>query len=208
MKIIRIILYLALFAYPFELITQTIQSVYDELLAKYGKMESVSLDFSMREKTGFKGSLKAKSGNKFILRLPYRTVYCNGKTVWNYSPKDKKVIISDYDAENEQSISLERFFFRFIKDFEPVSLAKENNSKAGISHVLSMKPKTTASIDETIEEIKIWLDIKKYTIRAFQVVTAGDIITWDVINLKINGKIANSEFEFKAPDGVEVIDMR
>ena len=78
---------------------------------------SINIDFIFKtEKNGkfideIKGITLIK-GDKYMLRTPQQTIFCDGVNVWNYLPEQKEVTISLYDKDDDSQM------------FNPMSLIK------------------------------------------------------------------------------------
>ena len=178
------------------------QDVYLKLLDIYGKVESVSLDFKLVGRD-FSGNLIAKKGNKYKMKIDDRLIICNGKTIWNYSKKDNKVVIGDFQKDNE-NISLEDIFFSFIENFKPISLLSLDDSN---SYSIKLKSKDSINYMSDISEVNLKIT-KKYIIKSIQIIENNETLTWQINKLKCTNHIDDNEFEFTLPKKCTVIDLR
>lgn len=178
------------------------QKVYQKLLDIYGNVESVSLNFNLVG-NNFSGNLIAKKGNKYKMNLGDRIIICNGKTIWNYSKKDNKVVIGNFQKDNE-NISLEDIFFSFIENFEPISLIplKEDNS-----YLIKLKSKDSSNYMSNISEVNLKIT-NKYVIKSIQIIENGETLTWKIMDLNYTPKFNEKVFEFTLPQKCTVIDLR
>ena len=122
--------FLILFLLTYSLSAQTKDEVFSKIVKKYKNIGSISFSFQNEEITGFAGILKAKKNNKYIIEANDRIIKCNGKTLWNYSISEKKVIISDFEENYVEENSIETIFFNFLNDYEPNDLKSEQSSKS------------------------------------------------------------------------------
>ena len=176
-------------------------SVYNSLSSKMKNIGSISLVFSIRENPGFRGTLKAKKGNKFIVGTPSNTIICNGKNVWNYNEAEKKVVISSYD-DNSKSASVENFFFSFFKNYKPESLQNEKNT-----YILTLKP-APGNSDAQYKQVRLWAASGNLSIQKLEFDDGQRKQTWLLKQVKLNPDLPNKLFEFTPGKGVEVIDTR
>lgn len=186
---------------------ETSQSVFNELVKKFSAAASVSFEFSLDGNSSFRGSLKSKPGNKYIITTAERKIVSNGKTIWNYSIKDNKVILSDQEVGSIGSISVENVFYSFSSAFKPVSLKRENDSKLGTSLVLHLRSDKAVS-QLNIETMQLVLDAKTKQIKAVRLDGTDGKQTWAIKKVNTTNKIADSAFEFTPPKNCEVIDLR
>lgn len=177
--------------------------LYKSIIEKYGSLKSISFSFKSAKVPSISGSIKAKKGNKYILNSFDRLITCDGKTIWNYSPKDKNVIITEYTDDMTNS-SLEKLFFGTLTNMSPIELKEENSSKNGSSYVLKLAPKSNSNI----KAITLWINKDKNDIKAIQIKTNESETKWILTNVKINSELSDKSFKFVVPKGAEVIDMR
>jgi len=184
------------------------ESIYKDLKSTYAGMESISFNYSFSDNPNIHGSIKAKKGNKYIISMGDREIYCNGETIRNVTKNDNKAIISSYEEDDEDALSIENIFFYFLDKYKPSKLAKQNTSK-GISHyVLSLIPKNSDSEYQGIKAITLWLDYNDLAIEKVKLDSDSGVNEFNISNIKRNKKIKNSEFDFNVPKDMEVIDFR
>jgi hypothetical protein len=85
--------------------------------------------------------LKAKKGNKYIISMADRDIYCNGETIWNVSKYDKKAIISSYEEDDEDALSIENIFFYFLINTKHQSLRKKIHQKGAATMFYRLYPR-------------------------------------------------------------------
>jgi outer membrane lipoprotein carrier protein len=183
-------------------------SFFQKLSNKYKDMTSVSLNFSLSENSYFKGTITSKKNNNYIITTQGRTIVCNGKIVWNYTEAEKKVVISSYEGTTEDALSIESFFFSFLKDYRPITLSKETNSSNGSTIILTLEPKDNSNKIQGVNQIKIWANSSSLSIKKVQIITSSETQTWNISNLKINPNLTAKSFDFSPPKDTEIIDLR
>ncbi len=183
------------------------EEIHRDLLKKYDKLSSIELNFAMKGNSDFQGTVKAKKGNKYFLRMPIMTVICNGKQVWNYNEKDKKVIVSTFDKNAVGSFSIDKFFFSFLNDFTPDKLVREQTSGKTSIYVISFLPKDKSKTNQ-LRSFKVWLSKNQNDITTIEFDNNGNVQRFDVSRIKVNAKFNDKIFDFVAPKGVEVIDLK
>lgn len=148
------------------------------------------------------GKFSYKKNDKFIVELNNQIIVSDGKTVWNYDKKFKRVVISNFE-DDPTSFSLEKFIFSYpplckaqiIKD-EPV----QNNEV-----ILQLVPKDG---DLQFKEVKIWKN-NENLISKMQLVDIGDMkYSFSFSDLKVNQDLPDSKFIFNPPKGIQIIDLR
>lgn len=186
---------------------QSKESLYKNLEKKYGNIKSISFDYSMKEFPENKGSMKAKEGNKYIIKLTKRQIYSNGKTIWNVTHQDKKVVISELEVSDSKTITYENFFFDFFDLYKPKSLTKENSSKGQQKYILTLVPEPYDK-DGTLDIIKVGVDIKSLGINYLQFINGKETQTFEIKNISINPKLSDKVFEYVPEKDYDVIDLR
>ncbi len=187
---------------PLQLLTLDKDKVFESLKGKFLKIESVAVEFfSANHK---KGSLVAKKGGRFRLYIGSRIIVSDGRELWNYSAKEKKVVVQKVETLSSKNLSLDNVLLNFSKDYEPVSLTRENSSENGTRNCLQLKCKSEPS-----HIVRVYLDDNN-EIQEIAFAFDGKLNEESFIikSLRINPKISNSQFNFKIPKGVEIIDLR
>jgi len=180
-------------------------SVYKELVSIYKHVVQVSFNFKLVEEN-FIGSLTAKKGNKYKMVVGERIIICNSKNIWNYSPKDNKVVISNAEESGEQ-VSIEAVFFSFLENFEPSKITESILSKNQIAYILTLKPRKNFKSLHQISSVDIWVDSGTYDILKFHI-TEPQSMTWLISKLRLRKHAEDSLFEFEPNKECTVIDLR
>lgn len=190
---------IGLFLFSIIVASASSYKIYDEFILKYKNIENIYIEF-ISESLNKKGSIKAKKGNKFIIKFSDRILISDGENIWNYSPFEKQVIISPFqDFENE--FSLESFFFNNINDLKPISISEKNSTAYGKYTLVELKDSLkTKSVDlEFLSNNKL-----------SRLIYNDEFISesWQII--KIDPKVMYDDdiFHFSPPDSIEVIDLR
>jgi len=196
-KIIFPIILLLIVSYLFA--EYDVNSLFDTLKQKYSNINTVSATiYNKADKV--KAKMIAEKGNKYYIRTSDITLVSNGKTIWNYSKRNNKVVISSVDSYDVKQ-SLDYIFFSFMTDFDPVSLNKKG--KAYLMELVFNK-----KINTTIDKLFLKVNKKNLNIETIQIQSGYTVQTWEIKNLKLNPKINANTFKFKIPNYAEVIDLR
>lgn len=191
-KLISLILLLIFFQVSFAMDKNTI---FETLKSKFKDIDGIYLEVrSLR--SGLEGKIKAEKGNKYKIFFGDRQIISNGKTIWNYSLKDKQVLISNFAKLN--SAGIETIFFNMIENSEPISLKKVSASSRSSFYELILSNK------KTNEKIILEID-NDNQIKFVNLVEMNE--KWEIVQLDIQ-KESNTNFDFEAPEGVEIIDLR
>ncbi len=168
----------------------------------------VTTEFStVVDKLAMMGVVKVKRGNKFILMLPKRTIYCNGSTVWNYSPETKSVIVGKYDGSQRQ-LNFEIMFFTVLEKYIPAGLTRKLQSGGQRYDVLKLLPASPDNLTENITAVEVYCKPNTDVILKIAVRFGGQTTVYSLKNLKFTSAIKDAEFDFNPPKDVEMVDMR
>ncbi len=182
--------------------------IHAKLVKTIAASQGFSAEFSVASGNGtISGTVKAKRGNKFVMNFWERKVTCNGKTVWNYTPAKKSVVIGKYDASQQQT-NLESLFFTLLERYAPIGFSRKIQSNGGKFDVLKLQPANSNAPIDDISAIEIYLKPNTETIQKIGVKLGGQTIYYTLSHLKFLSSISDSEFEFSTPKGVETVDMR
>ncbi|MFN3781124.1 MAG: LolA family protein [Candidatus Kapaibacteriota bacterium] len=187
-----------------ELLSLDKDKVFENLKAKYSSANSLKISFSLRN-SSLQGTLAIQQPNLFRLvlnydNLPEKIIVCDGKTLWNYSPRNNNVIISN--ILEEDSPSLQNFFTTILTNYTAHSLAKEINSALGSSLLLTLK-----SAEAPSQLVRIYLD-NKFSIKAIDLDNDDSTSFYIIKKIHFNPKFPKNYFHFLPPKGTEVFDYR
>lgn len=188
------------FAADSQALTEARQAL-EKITAKHRQAKSVSLVFQSRS-MGADGELSPATGGTLLsadsgkFRLEYEggAIVSNGKTLWQYSRDAHQVVIADADGAGSTGEALLRFL-----QAKPLRASRQNGSLRVI-----LDP---ASVGEGLDSLILMLDGGK--VREVDTQDpAGNRIFYTVKSLQYGEAPGRKAFEFKAPKGVETVDMR
>jgi outer membrane lipoprotein-sorting protein len=183
----------------------TKEQVFFELVNIYKHVRQVSFHFNLIEEN-FSGSLTAKKGNKYKMVIGDRLVISDGKTIWNFSPKENKVVISNFEEIKDQ-VSLENLFFSFLENFEPANIKESNEHSENGIYILSLHAKEKFKSFHHINSVELWVDRGTYDILRF-IITNPQKMTWQISKLRLRKKAKDNLFKFIPNDDCTIIDLR
>lgn len=180
---------------------------------KISKITSLSADFTDIKNKLNSGSIKAKKGNKYRITSKDRVIVCDGKKIWNYAVKEKKVIVSTFD-EARSGLSIETIFFDFLKNAEIGSFAKENannyrnanNNGKNSLYSVAIKLSNAEKKKHKIDNLKLLID-EKMQVKFLLFSYKGDKQEIKINKLSLNPKLKDKDFILKVPQNVEQIDI-
>ena len=193
--------------------TQSAETVARELQQKYDRVRDFSADFVhtyrggvLRQTATEKGRLIVKKPGKMRWEYlsPDRKLFVSdGRKLYSYIPQDKQVIVSavpDDDHATTPALFLAGKG-NLQRDFT-VSYEKVDGVPAGTT-VLKLSPRRA---EPEYDWLVLAVDPKTLQIRALVTVDAqGGRSTFTFTNLKENLGLADKEFAFSIPRGVDVI---
>lgn len=182
------------------------ESVFQSIQRRYSEASSLQVTFAQKDNPAVTGKLTVKRNNKFFIELDDRLVFCNGTTMWNYTPDKRKVIISSY-VDGNDAISPQKLFMSFPRHYIP-SLVRESRSSGEDYIVLVLKPKNPQSIVGGLEKITMKLSPKTLEIAELEIFDGSNVRGWIISGLKTDISVPDSMFEFTPTDDIRVIDLR
>jgi outer membrane lipoprotein carrier protein len=223
------------FAFPLTLSAAStpasLKEVVSALEKGYAGLQDVQADFSQkttiaavnREQRGsgemlLKRPASATAMFRFNYSTPKQQIISNGKQVWFYTPENKQVLVNSVAAMfaggNSIAMSYLTGLGHVSRDFE-VTFASAPQDKNG-NYQLEMTPKKASPVlarlqltvsSEAVEQMQASGEVKN----VFPVVSSivhdagGNRTRIDFSRARVNKGLADEKFNFKIPEGVEVI---
>jgi outer membrane lipoprotein carrier protein len=195
---------------------QSAEALARELQQKYDTVRDFSADFVhtyrggvLRQTATERGKLIVKKPGKmrWEYREPERKLFVSdGRKLYSYVPEDRQVLVSDVPAD-DQATTPALFLAgkgNLERDFS-VAYAQAEDAPAG-TIVLKLSPRKT---EPEYEWLMLAVDRATLQIRMLITVDAQrGRSTFSLTNLKENIGVADKEFAFSIPRGVEVITDR
>src|SRR5579872_3093447 len=149
------------------------------------------------------GTITFKGKDKFRLELDDKTIVCNGKVIWIYTPSQNRVTI---DAYHQKSNSLTpEFFIAKVPDNAHARILDQGSDK--YTRMLLEPP--TEDAWGFIKSLTIDVEEGNATIHKVEIASqdsAPRVIT--IQSLKLGTKPPESTFEFTPPKDATVVDLR
>lgn len=234
MKIVAAhLVFLICSALPFLAYPQgaSLKDVVAALEKGYLGIQDVQADFS--QKTTISGMNREQKGNgevllkrpasatamfRFNYAKPKQQIVSNGKHVWFYTPESRQVMVSSVEAMfkggNSMALSYLTGLGNVSRDFK-VSLAKDPQDKKG-NYILDLTPKTPSPVLARLQLTVAAEAVESYLASGsvkdvFPVISSvvydagGNQTRIEYSRVRVNNGLDNSKFNFKIPEGVEVI---
>ena len=150
----------------------------------------------------YEGKLLLKGADAFRLEIPGGTYVSDGKTFWEYHPRNRQAIRKDA-ADRAGTPAPGEVLLRFL-DSDPISEAMvREDGKEWIA--LSLDPSRAM---KNLDSLAVLLDKSTYALhRVSSRDVSGNEAVYTVSSIKRNAGVKDREFAFKPPKGVEVVDM-
>ncbi len=188
---------------------QNASDIVAKVKTRLDKIESLSCSFD-REHTWkaadrtmrLTGTIKLKDPNKLRVEYPAQTIVVDGKSVWTYTPKNKQVVISSAKDSDAEYPSPQTIFRRYSGRTATVTGHEAVDGRP--TDVVRLAAPSANEADVTV-----WVDrALNFPVKTVEKYPNGDCTTSTLTDVAINGKIPDSVFTFKTPQGVNVVDMR
>lgn len=215
MKNYAFTLAIALFGMVINTQAQTSKEVLDKLSAKAKTYKTITSDFTStlnNQKAGVNqttnGSVKIK-GSKYYVNLGDYQIWCDGKTVWNYSKADNSVTIDDLADVKDGGFDPSEMFTIWEKNFKH-EMKNANATVDGASvYQIALNPNDPKN--KSYHTILLNIDKTKMEVSKVEVKTRENAtISYKIKNFKTNTEVPDTDFTFsksKFP-GVEEVDNR
>lgn len=175
------------------------KAILDQVSAKFKSYQSVTAGFvySISNKAGkvlsSKKGTAAMKGQKYNINFGGNKIISDGRTVWNYDPSAKEVIVNDAN-KSESTITPQKLFSDFYnKDFNYV-LDKDFTIAGKPAHKVILTP---TDKKKAFERVYIGIDKATKNIATILVVEkSGNRYSYNVSNFKPNASVSDDQFAF------------
>lgn len=177
---------------------------------KYRSIKDLSMNFTKTLKSEIfetaketKGKMYLKNPDKFRIETKGESIVTDGKFLWTYSEQNEQVIKSRLDR-SKNIFKPNQYLSNFRKEYKAKLTGEEKIDKTKC-YKLVLTPKKE---DSFITKMIIWIDKKSLLTKKLEYKDSNDNqITLAFDKIKINKGIKDSKFVFKAPEGVEELDL-
>jgi outer membrane lipoprotein carrier protein len=166
-----------------------------------GFVQTINSNNGIKPNT-LKGTFYYKRKNKFVVELNNQTITSDGKVIWNYDVRFKRVVINNIEND-PTSFSLEKFIFDYPQHCN-VKVVKNGPLQKGEKQI-ELDPNDQSM---QFKWAKIWVQ-PDGLIAKMEVQDRGDIkYILEFSDLKLNQNLADQKFTFYPPKGTKIIDLR
>ena len=180
---------------------QSAENVLKSLQNKFDSISDLTVNFNQKSagKSLLSGTMFFKKENKIRLEIDNQLIISDGESIWNYSKKQNKVVISNYEEEGAGLLSINYIVYKYPSECD-LELSSEGNND-----ILILKPKTKKN---NMGVVKLYIS-KDFTINKAELSRNTSGMSEIVFsNYKLNQKLSESKFLFKEPEGTSVVDLR
>jgi len=165
----------------------------------------LSIYWSVREKEEKRsGELLIAPGNKFKVTLGKEAFISDSKTFWQYSEKNAQVVVRKFSDIDPSTIP-SKFLLSFLSN-HAFAEKQRNGSTVELSWGGTGKE---GGVDGDYTAITAVVDEKNGVIKTLKLTDKNDNIhTYTFKKTTFDKPPKDDTFQFKAPKGVEVVDMR
>lgn len=186
-------------------------AIIQKVQKKYESIQDASVTFTrhiqfgaMKAEQEFKGTMLMKRGDKYRIELEDQTIVTDGKSVWSFNTVNRQLLIDKY-KDDPNGLSPDKVLVNIPEQYSAALLGTEKigEHEASILKLIPRSQKTST------QWMKVWVDRDDWLMRRIQVFDVSEnLTTYDVTTFRINPGVADSLFQFSAPPGVDVIDLR
>lgn len=189
----------------------TVKEITERMQRRYDMVDDARAEFTQTIKLGyanveqsFKGSLVFRKPNRYRLESEHQTVVTDGVTVWAYAPANRQVIVDRY-KEQRNSVSPEEFLLSLPTSYYATVVGRETVS-GDRAVVLKLLPKDDRSF---IRSVRLWVVESSAEVRQIQIMDQNETETvYGITSIRLNTNVPDATFQFSAPTGTEVVDLR
>ncbi len=190
-----------------------VKKIIHQIQKKYQKVTTLEIQFKQKtiyqltnmESEVFGTLILDRKNDRYRLETEDQLIIDDGKTFWRYNKLENQVLI-DYAKKSDEDVLLSDFLFDIQKKYyaELVSEEKTNKQK---QFVIKLTPKNAE--ESYFKAIKVWVIDKTWEIKRVVYIDINDNQTeFEITNLKVNVSIPETAFNFKPPQGVDIVDLR
>jgi len=183
-----------------------VQKRYEGVRDLRASFEQTSFSVALGTETTSKGAVTVERPGK--MRWEYaapdgRVIVLDKVAIKIWNPDEKQLQIAPLSAGNVSPTALGFLLGQAVlrDTFDAQLIAAPERAERG----LRLQPKS----DGGFESLELWVDPKSYELRESVVLDLfGNRTRLRLSDMRENSGVKASEFEFEAPDGAEVVDLR
>jgi len=180
----------------------------DRLEQKYNGGQALKAQFT--QTTSRNGQMNTLSGtltlqgDRYRVKTDRQTLVTDGETTWVYTPARDQVLVNDY-VEDETAFSPSRFFDGYRERYRATGVRTARRNGA-THHVLTLKPREQGAF---FQDVTLWMRASDAVVTRLKVKDANSsTMTFTLRDVAFDAETTAGTFQFDAPQGVEVVDLR
>lgn len=176
-------------------------SLLRELQNKYNSISDLSVNYSqtINDKTVLSGKIFFKKENKYRVENKNQILGSDGQSAWNYNPKQKKFILSNYDNTANSIYSINYLVYQLPSE---CTLSARSS---GQQRILELTPRTS---NLQYSKIELWINSENLISKIVLYDYNNQITNIILSNYNLNQNISDDKFSFNPPEGTRIIDLR
>lgn len=177
----------------------------------YDDLQTISFNFEQSSEWKLAGTSNTAQGKIYIkgkdkirIEMPDIITVTNGETSWIYTKSRHQVLIN-HAKKSQANLLPSTIILDYSEKYQATLIGEE---KAGglDCYVLELKSKTG---DDFYQKMKIWVAKKNWFTQKLQQIDINqNVNTYNLSSIVVDQPIADSQFNFETPAGVETLDMR
>ncbi|MEM1115719.1 MAG: outer membrane lipoprotein carrier protein LolA [Bacteroidota bacterium] len=184
--------------------TTSPEAVARDLQERYGATESLQASFVQAVGAQrLEGTLSVRA-DAFRLDLGRQVLVTDGTTLWSYSRDDQQVVVQDYEPARV-GFNVGQLFTDYLDVFRVTGASRATVD--GVRHdVLTLRPREAGM---SVRDATLYVrssDAVPTRVRVHD--TGGGTLAFDLTDVRRNVPLPASTFQFTAPSGTEVVDLR
>jgi chaperone LolA len=189
------------FEWQFSYAQSDAEDLLKKVQNKFDTITDLSADItqSVKGKANLSGKVYYKKQNNLRFEFNNILIVSDGETSWNYNKKENKVIITSYDNESTNHLSIDKMIYEYPSECSISTYDFEGQK------VLVLEPKTSSL---NFNSVKLWINEDDLITKALFDDPAAGLVQIDLSNYKLNQNLPGSKFSFTPPEGSQIIDLR
>lgn len=177
------------------------KAVLKNIQDKYSSINDLSAELvqTVNQKVNLKGKVFYKKEDYLRFEFDNVLIISDGKSSWNYNKKQNKVIITDYENEGSKILSIRHIIYDYPKECELSTYESEGKI------ILELIPQTDTF---NFNSIELTLDSDYLINKVLVDDPATGTIQLNLTNYQLNKNLPDSYFQFTAPEGSQILDLR
>ncbi len=197
--LILLIIPITFYAQSAEDIISKVQKKFDQVDGFEAKFSQTIFSAGSAESLHFDGDFKYKKGNSFAINLPERKILSDGKTIYNYDKKNKKLVLSLYE-DDDNLFSLDEIIYSYPEKCD-LSMVESESGKYYIKAIPN-------DLELSFKEVYLTIN-NKYLLSKVEIVDFNNMkFIFELFSISLNQNLDDKLFQFLPTDEVEVIDLR